>query len=97
MTITTVLAADTTEASSSNIVVGVGEAITVGIFSATAGGLPADAEIVLKKTTPGEDNEVFRFGNVNRQKAITSPGVYHVDRAAYTGLAFGVFTDDGAA
>lgn len=96
MGVTTVLAAGNTSASSTDIVVAVGEVITVGIFSATDGGLPADAEFVLKKATPGADNEVFRFGNVNRQKAITSPGTYQVDRTAYTGLAFGVFTDDGA-
>lgn len=97
MALATILAAGNTTATSTSIVVGVGEAITVGIFSATDGGLPADAEVVLKKTTPGVANDVFRFGNVNRQKAITSPGTYQVIRTAYTGLAFGVFTDDGAA
>lgn len=97
MALSTVLAAGITTASSTEIVVGVGESITVGIFSAGVAGLPATASFVLVKTTPGVVNEVFRFGNVNRQKAITSPGTYRVDRTAYAGTAFGVFTDDGAA
>lgn len=98
MALSTILSAGVTSASSSDIVVGVGEAITVGVFSAAADNkLPSGAELVLIKTTPGAINEVFRFGDKNRQKGIFAPGTYRVDRAAYSGSAFGVFTDDGAA
>lgn len=88
----TVLAAGTTEATSTDIAVAAGESVTVGIF-ATSGRLPASVAFAVKQDTPGGDNVVARLTNVERATVLAGPGTYRVTRPAYSGTAFGVFTE----
>ncbi|SDO72673.1 hypothetical protein SAMN04487957_110138 [Halomonas shengliensis] len=89
----TVLAAGTTAATSTDIVVAAGESVTVGIFSAAAAPVPAGAGFTVAQDTPGADNIVARLGQQQRATVLAGPGTYRVSRQAYTGEAFGVFTE----
>lgn len=89
----TVLAAGTTEATSTDIVVAAGEAVTVGIFAATAAILPAGVQFLVVQDTPGADNIIARLGQGNRATVLSAPGTYRVIRPAYDGDGFGVFTE----
>jgi len=88
----TVLATGTTEATSTDITIAAGEAVTVGIFAA-GGRLPASVAFTVKQDTPGGDNVVARLTNVERATVLAGPGTYRVSRPAYEGTAFGVFTE----
>ena len=88
----TVLATGTTEATSTDITVAAGESVTVGIFAA-GGRLPSRVAFTVKQDTPGGDNVVARLTNVERATVLAGPGTYRVHRPAYSGTAFGVFTE----
>ncbi|SDF69712.1 hypothetical protein SAMN05216571_101259 [Onishia taeanensis] len=88
----TVLAAGTAAATSSDIVVAAGESVTVAIFAAS-GRLPTSVAFAVKQDTPGGDNVVARLTNVDRATVLAGPGTYRVQRPAYAGTAFGVFTE----
>lgn len=89
----TVLAAGATSATSTDIVVAAGSSVTVGIFPATPGDLPADVSFAVLQDTPGADNYVSRLTNQTRSTVLAAPGTYRVSRPTYTGDAFGVFTE----
>lgn len=89
----TILAAGNTAATSTDIVVAAGESVTVGIFAASAAQVPTDAAFIVEQDTPGADNIVARLGQQQRATVLAGPGTYRVSRAAYTGTAFGVFTE----
>lgn len=95
MTQTTILSPGTTAAASTAITVGAGESVTVGIYT-TAGRLPANVGFTVTQTTPGGGNVIARLTNADRATVLAAPGTYEVQRPAYTGDAFGAFTDDGA-
>lgn len=90
---TTILAAANTAGTSSDIVVAAGAVVTVGIFSAAAGALPADVAMQVMQDTPGADNHAATLNNSRRTAVLTGPGTFRVRRPAYTGTAFGVFTE----
>ena len=91
---TTALAAGTTAAVSSDIVVAPGATVTVGVFTATAGGkFPDGAPFALEQITPGQPNVIATLDNARRAQVITGPGTYRVRRPVYTGAAFGVFVE----
>lgn len=89
----TVLAAAITAANSTDIVVAAGEVFTVGVFSAATDVLPAGVTFDIMQKTPGAANKIGRMNNEDRFTTLNSPGTYYVARPAYTGTAFGVFTD----
>lgn len=89
----TVLAADTTAATSTDIVVAAGEIVTVGIFAATAARLPSGVQLLVEQDTPGADNTIARLDNTATATVLAGPGTYRVTRPAYEGTAFGVFTE----
>lgn len=90
---TTVLAAGNTAADSSDIVVAAGQAVTVAIFQSVAGDYPASVSFVVSQVTPGLVNSVALIGGYPRQILLAGPGTFRVSRPAYTGTAFGVFTE----
>jgi hypothetical protein len=89
----TVLAAGITSATSTDIVVAAGEVVKVGIFAASAVGLPQQARFNVLEDTPGGDNVIAQLSDENRSVLISAPGTYRVSRRAYAGTAFGVYTE----
>lgn len=89
----TVLAADVTAAVSTDIVVAAGAVVTVGLFSASAGRLPEGTVLAVEQDTPGADSVVDYLHNHKRTAVLSGPGTFRVRRPAYTGTAFGVFTE----
>lgn len=90
---TTVLAAGITAATSTDITVAAGSSVTVGIFASNNWKLPREALFNLCGDTPGADNVIATFTDKDREFVISGPGTYRVTRNAYTGRAFGVFTE----
>lgn len=89
----TVLAPGNTAATSTDIVVAAGEAVTVSLFAATVGRLPIGVQFLVAQATPGADNLIERIDNASPATVLAAPGTYRVTRPAYTGHAFGVFTE----
>lgn len=93
MTQTTILAAASTLATSTDVVVTPGTFTTIGIFSAAEGRLPVDAMITVYQDSPGVDNIVQTLNNERRSIVLIGPGTYRVIRQAYTGTAFGAYSE----
>ena len=89
----TVLAAGVTAATSSDIVVAAGSAVTVGIFSAAAELAPAWLVFVIDQVTPGAINSIGTLDGTRRQVVLAGPGTFRVRRPAYPTTAFGVFIE----
>lgn len=90
----TVLATGNTAATSTDIVVAAGEAVTVGLFAASAGArVPTSLGFAIRQDTPGGDNVIDRLTQKNRATVLAGPGTYRIERPAYTGPAFGVYTE----
>lgn len=89
----TILAAGTTAATSTDVVVAVGDVATVGLFSASADRVPIDCIFNVMQKTPGADNLVTTLDNTLRSVVLVGPGTFRVTRPAYTGTAFGVFLE----
>lgn len=84
---TELLAAGNTEASSADLVVDVGEVVTVGLKAAERG-----SQVVIElKDDDGGYNNIGMLGAIDTHKAIaiTAPGTYRFTRVA--GLICGVF------
>ena len=86
----TVLAAGTTAATSSNIVVDPGNSVTVGLFAATS--IPHTLELKIYQDTPSGDNCVARLSGYCRTTVLSGPGTFRVRRAAGS-FSVGVFTE----
>ncbi|MGM0927531.1 MAG: hypothetical protein ACQEXC_14085 [Pseudomonadota bacterium] len=90
----TVLATGTTEATSTDITVAAGEAVTVGVFAAAAGErVPTSVGFRVLQATPGGDGLIDVLTQKNRVTVLAGPGTYRVHRPAYTGPEFGVYTE----
>ena len=90
---TTLLAAGTTSATSSDFTVAAGDVATVGLFAATTARLPIDCIFNVMQDTPGADNHVVALDDTTRSVVVVGPGTFRVTRPAYTGTAFGVFLE----
>lgn len=90
---TTVLAAGTTAAVSSNITVAANTTVKVGLFSSEANAVPLGARFNVMSDTPGADQFVATLDNVYRHHVLAGPGTYRVSRNAYSGTAFGVYLE----
>jgi hypothetical protein len=88
----TILAAGTTAATSTDIVLAAGDTATVGIFAATAIPLPAGEQFTVVQVTPGAANYVGMLTNNERSVQIVGPGTFQVKRPVTT-AAFGVFLE----
>lgn len=88
---TTILAAGTTAATSTDIVVAAGASVTVGLFVDT-GPFPVDAKAVLYIDSPGLDVREEDMDNANRVTVIGGPCTARLTREA-CGTAFGAFTE----
>lgn len=93
MTQTTVLAAGTTVATSTDIVVAAGSSVTVGIYSDTADSLPEGVMFGVLQDTPGADNAVDQLHTHKRTTVLSGPGTFRVKRPALSGTGFGVFIE----
>lgn len=89
---TTILAPDTTDATSTDVVIAAGAFATVGIFSVVTGRVPFDA-LRIMQVTPGAANEVDPLNDARRSVVLVGPGTFRVVRTAYSGTAFGAFLD----
>lgn len=78
MTTTTVLAAGTTAADSTDVSVAAGASVTIAMF-VTAGGL-GDAALTVLLDTPGEDVPVHRLDSNVPAVALSGPGTYRLRR-----------------
>lgn len=90
---TTILAAGSTAATSSDVTLLSGQEMTVGIFA--AGKLPPNAKLVVSMATPAGDTAVADLTRVRPAVVLSGPGTYRVRRPAITG-SVGVFLEDGA-
>jgi len=90
----TILAAGNTAASSTDVVVAAGDTVTVGIFAAAGGSLPASVAFRVEIDTPGTNAFVNKLTQTNRVTVIAGPCTARVRRPAYTGTAFGVFLEN---
>lgn len=93
MTQSTILAAGTSAATSSDVVVAAGETVTIGAFSADSGVPPMGARFSLWLDSPGRDVYVTTFRTWEMAVQVTGPGTYRVRRNAYEGTAFGAFVE----
>lgn len=89
---TTILAAGTAAATSTDIVLAAGAVATVGIFAETAISLPAGEQFTVVQVTPGAANYAGMLTNGERAIQIVGPGTFQVKRPLTT-AAFGVFLD----
>lgn len=94
MTMTTILAAGTNAAPSTDVVVNALESLSVSIFSPTEkAGIGQPFEVV--QVTPGATNHVCYLDNATRQTTINGPITIRVLRPdlGVGAVAFGVFTE----
>lgn len=88
-----ILAPGNTDATSTNVVVAQGAVAVIGIYSAAAGTLPPGNQFSVVQVTPGADNFVVSLGNDRRTVMVSGPGTFKIKRPAYTGAAFGAFSE----
>lgn len=96
-----ILAPGTTVASSADVVVAAGEAVTIGLYVA-AGTVPSNANFTLFQKTPGADVHLADLAP-RESVVISGAGTYYVKRLqggtnegdAATQIAVGVFKEQG--
>lgn len=88
----TILATGTTAATSTDVVVTAGTAVTVGLFTSAATGIPAHEGAMVCIDTPGDDANHCFLSGVKPIVVLTGPGTYRVKRPVTT-VSFGVFTE----
>ena len=91
---TTILAAGTSAAVSSDVVVAPGSVVSIGIFAATP--IPPDVVLYVKQDTPiAADNVIAKLTHTDRAISISSPGTYRVKRGdiAAGGISVGAYLE----
>jgi hypothetical protein len=90
---TTILAAGTSSATSSDVVVAGGDLVSVGLFSDSA--IPPSIELYVRMDTPGGDNQVARLSSASQTTMLVGPGTYRVVRKDISaiGVSVGVYTE----
>jgi len=89
---TTILAAGSTAATSSDVTVAAGASVSVGLFSAA--GIPKDIELPIYMDTPSLDAQVGVLTAKTPAIVLSGPGVFRVRREALANsVSVGVFAD----
>lgn len=88
----TVLAAGTTAATSTDIMVAAGAVVTVGIFAATTV-LEKGQRAIVYQDTPGADVQIAELSMDKPSTVISGPGTFRVKRPALAVTGIGVFTE----
>ena len=92
MTQSTILAAGTAAATSSDVVIAAGAVVTVGIF-ASSGAIPDGVVCSILQDTPGADVLLHDRLDANQPSAqITGPGTFRIARPV-TSVAIGAFSE----
>jgi hypothetical protein len=92
MTQSTILAAGTTAATSSDVVIAAGAVVTVGIF-ASSGAIPDGVVCSILQDTPGADVLLHdRLDANNPSTQITGPGTFRIARPV-TSVSIGAFSE----
>lgn len=93
MTQSVVLAPGTGAATSADIVLGVEETVTLGIYVAS-GPIPAGVQVRLVLDTPGADITIATLSAATKAVLLNGPGTFRVLRGdiAAQGVAVGAFT-----
>lgn len=89
---TTILAAGTTAATSTDVVVAAGATVTIGIFTAAASGIPGNEGVKVYIDTPGNDQLEVRLSGSKPTRVISGPGTFRAKRGVTT-TSIGVFTE----
>lgn len=87
----TILAAGTTEATSTDVVVAAGSVVTIGVFVA-AGSLPESTSVEVFLDTPGADVFEAELSNERPAVQIAGPCTVRAIRRA-TGANVGIFSE----
>lgn len=90
---TPLLALGTSAGTSLVISVDAGKLVSVGIYSAADADLPTGVNFKVYRVTPGALNFIDRMNNSDRDMVLSGPAEYVVKREAYSGTAFGVFSN----
>ena len=91
---TTILAAGTSAAVSSNVTVAAGSVVSIGVFSDVA--IPAGVALFIKQDTPASsDNIVGKLTHNCRAVTISAPGTYRVSRSNISagGVSVGAYLE----
>lgn len=88
----TILAAGTTIATSSDVVVAAGSVVTIGLFVAS-GDLPVGCSAIVLIDTPGADLRYAPLDKSNPLTVVSGPCTARVTRQEAGGTAVGVFSE----
>ena len=77
------------------VTVAANASVTVGIYSDTPGKFPDSLYATVTVSTPGAENVLAQLSDGVRQAQVLGPVTVNVVLPAYTGTAFGVFSDVG--
>lgn len=89
---TTILAAGTTAATSTDVVVANGASVTIGIFTASAAGIPGNEGVAVYIDTPGADMVEVELTGKRPTRVISGPGTFRAKRGV-TVTSIGVYTE----
>lgn len=89
---TTILAAGTTAATSTDVAVAAGASVTVGIFTASASGIPGNTGVTVYIDTPGNDVVAAELTGNKPTAVISGPGTFRAVRGV-VGTSLGVYTE----
>jgi hypothetical protein len=90
----TILAAASTAATSSNIEVTAGNVVTVGLFSPGPDGIPSRASAAVYQDSPGRDVLVTTLEPYHAVTQLFGPGTFRVVRPKQANGDVGVFLED---
>lgn len=88
----TILAAGTTAATSSDVVVAAGVTVTIGIFTDNAAGIPGNTGVEVYIDTPGLDRNMFGLSGARPVQLVTGPCTLRAIRPVVS-VNVGVFTE----
>lgn len=89
---TTILAAGTTAATSTDVVVAAGATVTIGVFTAAASGIPGNEGVQVYIDTPGNDQYAVSLTGNKPTQVISGPGTFRAVRGVTT-TSLGVYTE----
>ena len=90
---TTILAAGTTAATSTDVVVAAGASVTIGVFTSAAGGLPGNHHVSVLQVAPSGTTLAFSLSGNTPQAVIAGPGTFRAQRHPGLTTPIGVYTD----